>query len=154
MERRQSDREDERQPRRQSARTEHAEGDRSQRFYFGPWIFNIDRAQALIADRSRATLSVPVAAWARAYGLDSLGEEHGSISLVGPGPDFDPEYAMTTDLTEPVIVATMRSDDTSQVAPLLIDGTHRLYRAYKEGIDTLPAHLLNVEETLMIREEC
>jgi hypothetical protein len=33
-------------------------------------------------------------AWARAYGLiPAPGGPH-AVSLIGPGPDFDPEYAM------------------------------------------------------------
>ena len=42
--------------------------------------------------------------WLRAPG----GGPH-TISLIGPGPDFDPQYAMTTDLDEPVILATIAS---------------------------------------------
>jgi hypothetical protein len=37
---------------------------------------------------------LPVMAWARAYGLiPAPGGPH-AVSLIGPGPDFDPEYAM------------------------------------------------------------
>jgi hypothetical protein len=80
-------------------------------------------------------------------------DDRQSVALIGPGPDFDREYAMTTDLTEPVIVAIMRSQETGEVAPLLIDGTHRLYRAHAEGLDVLPVYVLNAEESLAIRED-
>jgi hypothetical protein len=59
---------------------------------------------------------------ARAYGLarDPGGGRH-AISLIGPGPDFSPEYAMTTDPGEPVILATLAGAG-GELAPLLIDG--------------------------------
>jgi hypothetical protein len=60
---------------------------------------------------------------------------------------------MTTDLTEPVIVAILHSQEHDEDYPLLIDGTHRLYRAYQEGVATLPAYVLDVAETLGIRED-
>jgi hypothetical protein len=47
-------------------------------------------------------------AWARAYGLiPAPGGGPHTVSLIGPRPGFDPEYAMTTDLDEPVIIATI-----------------------------------------------
>jgi hypothetical protein len=144
---------DEQQPDGNAKQPEHTDRQDEQRFYFGPWVFNINRAQVLIAERVRPTLYIPVAAWARVYGFDHPEDERRSISLIAPGPGFDHEYAMTTELSEPVILATIHSDETGMVAPLLIDGTHRLYRAYVEGVPELPAHLLNTEETLAIRED-
>jgi hypothetical protein len=129
-----------------------AERKQVQRFQFGVWRFNIDRAQALITEQPRETQPLPVAAWARYYGLDHAEDRH-SISLIGPGPDFDRSYAMTTDLTEPVIVATLHSKEHDEDYPLLIDGTHRLYRAHQEGVAVLPAYVLDVTETLAIRED-
>ena len=40
----------------------------------------------------------------------------------GPGPGFDPQYAMGTDLDEPVIIATLTSPAGEAAVPLLIDG--------------------------------
>jgi hypothetical protein len=79
-------------------------------------------------------------------------EDRHAVALIGPGPDFDRGYAMTTDLTEPVIVAMLHSQEDDRDYPLLIDGTHRLYRAHAEGTPELPVYVLNVEETLAIRE--
>lgn len=145
----------ERQPaegdRHEAAQHEQADPRHEQRFRLGPWVFNIDRAQEIIAEHPRPAHSLPVLPWTRAYGLDR--DDRQSVALIGPGPDFDREYAMTTDLTEPVIVAIMRSQETGEVAPLLIDGTHRLYRAYEEGLDVLPVYVLNTEESLAIRED-
>lgn len=124
----------------------------NQRFFFSPWVFNIDRAQALIAEQEREIQPLPVEAWAQFYGLDRTDDRH-SISLIGPGPDFDRGYAMTTDLAEPVIAAMLHSKEHNEEYPLLIDGTHRLYRAHKEGVAELPAYVLSVEESLAIRED-
>jgi hypothetical protein len=41
----------------------------------------------------------------------------------------------------------------SPPAALLIDGVHRLYHAWREGVPRLPAYLLTVEETLRIRHD-
>jgi hypothetical protein len=122
----------------------------NQYFQFGPWVFNVDRALALIAEKPRPTHLLPVDAWARFYGLAEP-EDKSSIPLISPGAGFDRDYALTTDLTEPVVVATLR-DAEGYESPLLIDGTHRLYRAYVEGIEQLPAHVLDVEESLAIRD--
>jgi hypothetical protein len=45
-----------------------------------------------------------------------------AVSLIGPGPDFDPSYAMGADLDEPVIIATITGPDGERAGPLLIDG--------------------------------
>ena len=67
-------------------------------------------------------MPIPVADWARAYGLardPAIGRR--AIALIGPGPDFNPEYAMTTDPYEPVILAILTGPG-GQPTPLLIDG--------------------------------
>ncbi|HKR81476.1 MAG TPA: hypothetical protein VJR27_00550 [Candidatus Saccharimonadales bacterium] len=129
-----------------------AERQTRQLFLFGPWSFDVDQAQAVIAERPRSTHTLPVEPWARAYGLDEL-DNPNTASLIGPGPSFDRRYAMTTDLAEPVMVAVLRDQESGQDCPLLIDGTHRLYRAHQEGIAELPAYVLTVEESLAIRQE-
>jgi hypothetical protein len=121
-----------------------------QRFQFGPWLFNVERAKDIIADNPRDVHSLPVQPWARFYGLDLPGGR--SFSLFRPASEFDAEYAVTTDLTEPVIVATLRSREGGRF-PLLIDGTHRLYRAQVQGVAELPAHVLTIDESLEIRED-
>jgi len=65
-------------------------------------------------------------AWARAYGLiPGPGPSPHSVPLIGPGPGFDPGYAMTTDLDDPVIIASITAAGDGQPAPLLIDGYAR-----------------------------
>lgn len=122
--------------------------ERRQWFVFGIWRFDVTRAQQIIAERPRTTTRIAVGSWAHAYGLHQL-DRTGSVSLLGPGPDFDPAHAMTTNLSVPVILATI-SHQTEPVL-LLIDGTHRLYKAHTHHYDTLPAFVLDPAETLTIR---
>ena len=134
----------------QAQRRAETESPRMQRFQFGPWMFNVNRAQAIIAESPRETTQLPVAPWAQFYGLDNRGRV--SVSLFSPRSEFDRDYAMTTDLSAPVLVATLRANDGDEF-PLLIDGAHRLYRAYAEGVTTLPADVLSADESLAIRED-
>jgi hypothetical protein len=61
--------------------------------------------------------------WARAYGLlPAPGSGPQAVSLIGPGPEFDPECAMGADLDEPVIIATVTGPVGELAGPLLIDG--------------------------------
>ena len=65
-------------------------------------------AIAILRDEPRETVTLPVVLWARVYGLDrDPGTHTGTIPLPGPGPGFDGGYAMTTDLTRPVIIVTV-----------------------------------------------
>ncbi|MER7006297.1 hypothetical protein ABT297_25085 [Dactylosporangium sp. NPDC000555] len=130
---------------------EHADG---QWFHFGPWTFSIDAAEALIAARPCGTRSIDVATWAKAYGLTRVDDRHErTVSLIGPASDgFDRVYAMTTDLAKPVIVAHVAINGQTP-APLLIDGTHRLYRAWREGVAQLPAYLLTADETRQVQHD-
>ena len=91
-------------------------------------------------------------AWARAYGMiPSPGSSPQSVPLIGPGPGFDPDYALTTDPDDPVIIASITATGSGQPAPLLIDGCHRLYKAARLGREHLPSLVLTAAETLSIR---
>jgi hypothetical protein len=91
-------------------------------------------------------------AWARAYGLiPSPGSSPHAVPLIGPGPGFDPDYALTTDLDDPVIIASITAAGSGPPAPLLIDGCHRLYKAARLGREHLPSLVLTAAETLSIR---
>jgi hypothetical protein len=123
----------------------------AQWFVFGGQVFDIAAATAIIRARPRETVSLPAGPWARAYGLDrDPGSDTGTIPLLGPGPGFDRAYAMTTDLAQPVIIATVPVSG-GPPCPLLIDGTHRLYKATVKGRTHLPAWVLTQAETLAIR---
>ena len=127
-------------------------GKPQQWFVLRPWSFAVTAATALLRAAPRPPQPLPVMAWARAYGLlPAPGGSPHTISLIGPGPGFDPGYAMGTDLDEPVIVATITGPDGEPAGPLLIDGCHRLYKAARLSRDHLPSHVLTAEETRAIR---
>ncbi|MFC3499916.1 hypothetical protein ACFOOK_02860 [Micromonospora krabiensis] len=122
-------------------------------FHFGPWIFAVDTALALITAARRDTRPLDVAAWAQACGLSHLDNTNArTISLVGATRDgLDRSYATATDLTTPVIIAQLLISGSP--SPLLIDGIHRLYRAWRGGLPQLPAYLLTVEETRQVQRD-
>ncbi len=129
-------------------------GRQEQWFHFGPWVFSIDAAQALIAAAPRDTVALPVTAWATAYGLTHLDDpDRAAVNLIGPTSDaVDRLYAMRTDLTKPVLLGRIRVG-AHPPAALLIDGVHRLYRAWREGVPHLPAYQLTTEETGAIQHD-
>lgn len=53
----------------------------------------------------------------------------------------DAEYAMTTDPRRPLILVQL-----CEGREKLIDGNHRLYRAQKEGLESIACHCLTVPE--------
>jgi hypothetical protein len=123
-------------------------------FTLRPWVFDVTLAGVLLRAAPRPSVPIPVAAWARAYGLArEPGSGRHAISLIGPGPDFSPRYAMTTDPDEPVILATLTSPAGEPAGPLLIDGCHRLYKAAVTGRAKIPAFVLTAAETLLIRSD-
>ena len=101
----------------------------AQWFVFGGQVFDITAAtSSIIRARPRETVGLPVGPWARAYGLDrDPGSDNATIPLLGPGPGFNRAYAMTTNLTQPLIIAALPVTG-DEPAALLIDGTHRLYK--------------------------
>jgi hypothetical protein len=122
-----------------------------QSYFFGPWRFDVDQALAIIADNPRPTRQLPVYDWANAFGIGELRRPN-TIPLLGIGPDFDADYALTSDLADPLLIATL-VDKEGVASPLFIDGMHRLYRAYLEDIAELPAYVLTPEESLAIRKD-
>lgn len=79
-------------------------------FTLRPWLFDVTAATWLLRAAPRPAKSLAVGPWARAYGLlPAPGHGPHTVSLIGPGPGFGPRYAMTTDLDEPLIIATITS---------------------------------------------
>jgi hypothetical protein len=116
-----------------------------QTFQYGIWIFDVTAAERLIAttgQRPIVLLDVPM--WAHAYGLDR--DDPSAVPLLGPGDSFDRAYAMTTDLSRPLLLATLPTGDGAS-GHLLIDGCHRLFHAWITGRATLTAHELDRAET-------
>jgi hypothetical protein len=127
-------------------------GKPQQWFVLRPWVFDVTMAGVLLRAEPRPPRMIPVADWARAYGLAREPESgRHAISLIGPGPDFSPEYAMTTNPDDPVILAILAGADGE--SPLLIDGCHRLYKAAVTGRAEIPAFVLTAAETLLIRSD-
>jgi hypothetical protein len=108
-----------------------------------PWLFDVTAATGLLRRVPRPVQPLPVMAWARAYGLIPRPSLH-SVPLIDPG------YALTTDLDDPVIIASITAGGGPR-ATLLIDGCHRLYKAARLGREHLLALVLTAEETLSIR---
>ena len=129
-------------------------GQPQQWFVLRPWVFDVTMAGVLLRAAPRPPVPVPVEAWARAYGLDRDPDTgRHAISLIGPGPDFSPDYAMTTDPGEPVILAALTGSSGEPAGPLLIDGCHRLCKAAVAGRAEIPAFVLTAAETLLIRSD-
>jgi hypothetical protein len=129
-------------------------GKPQQWFTLWPWVSDVTLAGVLLRATPRPPQMIPVADWTRAYGLvREPGSGWHAISLIGPGPDFRPEYAMTTDPGEPVILATLTHASGEPAGPLLIDGCHRLYKAAVTGWAEIPAFVLTAAETLLIRSD-
>jgi hypothetical protein len=68
---------------------------------------------------------------------------------------IDKKYAESdeVDLTKPIIVAKITTlKDTSEEKPMMIpiDGWHRLWKAHKKGVTTLPVFVLEGWETDLI----
>jgi hypothetical protein len=124
-------------------------------FVLRPWAFDVTAALALLDAAPRPARPLPVEPWARAYGLTpapSDGQQH-TVSLIGPGPEFDPDYAMGTDLDEPLLIANIPGPEDEPAVELLIDGCHRLYKAARLGREHLPSLVLTTDETLAIRHD-
>lgn len=68
-----------------------------------------------------------------------------SITELAEGNPFhgDPEYAMETDLTKPLILAELQEGKYK-----LLDGNHRLYKARALHVDRLPVYFLTREEQI------
>jgi hypothetical protein len=69
---------------------------------FRPWVLDAALAGVLPRATPRPPAPIPAAARARAHSLarDPGGERH-AVSLIGPRPDFSPQYAMTANPGEP-----------------------------------------------------
>jgi len=108
---------------------------------FGSLVLDIEQAHHLLRAAPRRTVRIDVSAWARLYGLD--GDPHSPITV---GPTFNPLHTLAADLTRPLIMITL-VDSGGRDAVLIADGSHRLARAFLEGFDHLPAHVLTAAET-------
>lgn len=65
-----------------------------------------------------------------------------------PMVHVDKTHAMTTDLARPVLFAKIVLE--GEVYDILIDGHHRVYKALQDGAKTVPAHKLDLKDSLAI----
>lgn len=130
---------------------------RYEQFCFLTATWDVVVAQWLVAQAPRPAQPLPVAVWAKAFGFltpyrpkaERAANERVGLSIIG----VDTDAAMQIDaaaLLRPVLVAQIAITDDG-VAPLLIDGIHRLYRAAQSGIHVLPSYVLTVEESRQAR---
>ncbi|WP_433426237.1 hypothetical protein ACQP1V_43070 (plasmid) [Microtetraspora malaysiensis] len=96
-------------------------------FRFGFYAWNINLAEDIVQGREPDHIRV---------------DEAGPLFFVR----IDEAYAATVDLTKPLILAPF-----ADCGNLVIDGWHRIWKARRDGVETLPAHLLTPEEEYRVR---
>ena len=119
-------------------------------FVIGEAAFDVERAHALLRGRS-VSARIPVVDWVRMYGLDAINQDGDSCSggRIAQIQGFDVAHAMRADLSRPLIVALLPGR-RGGVYPLVIDGRHRLYRAWREKVEYLPAQVLTPDESVEV----
>lgn len=108
-------------------------------------LWNVTLAKELVHGRA-PTEEVPVAPQYQAWLTDEPKRTPYGVEARPSGPRWvlvDEEKAMglDTDLTEPLIAADLGDHF------LVIDGWHRIYKAFHTGISTLPCRVLTPQET-------
>jgi len=120
------------------------------RFFVVKW--DIVAARYFIQQTNKRLDSMPVAGAARAYNFDkpyvNTIETSSSFALIDPTRAMSEEI----DTNVPVILALIaREKEGKRPIPLLIDGLHRLYKAYREEKETIPCYALTPNEEQLCR---
>ncbi len=70
-----------------------------------------------------------------------------------PESQIDETRAMSEEIDTniPVILALIQGDEGEESKPILIDGLHRLYKAFREGKETIPCYALTPDEERLCR---
>ncbi|MFG1965718.1 hypothetical protein [Nonomuraea sp. NPDC049028] len=97
-------------------------------FHLGPYAWNVTAAMRIVEGREPDCIQVEKAA--------------ALLWLVY----IDKAHAATVDLTQPLILAPF-----ADAGNIPIDGWHRLWKARREGIETLPALALTPDEEFRVR---
>lgn len=116
------------------------------RFFTVTW--DIVKARFLASQPGRRLDTLNVAQTARAYGFDKPYSIETSFTYV------DPIRAMSSaiDPDTPVILALIAREKAGEPPiPMLIDGLHRLYKAYREERITIPCYALTPDEEQLCR---
>lgn len=98
----------------------------TERFVFGPMVFDIDKAREMGGLEANATVAVSPD-WSHMINVDT-------------------NAALQSTSENPVMIAQVPT--TNGVEQLLIDGHHRMHKAMHDGKDELPAHVFSPDETL------
>lgn len=116
---------------------------RCQQFTWGGlYAWCVTHAELLLEQTPELAMpqQVSIAGADAQLGLESL--PPGAVPVL-QYKDLDREYAMTTDLDKPLLMVTVPAlGGAAGHGPVVIDGWHRMYRARREGRDTLPGLLL------------
>ncbi len=114
------------------------------RFFMVRW--DIVRARYLIQQTNKRQDVLRVRDAAHAYGLDAPQTIDSAVRV-------DEQLAMSEaiDTNIPVILALIQGDEGAKPKPILLDGLHRLYKAYREGRETIPCYALTPDEERMCR---
>lgn len=105
------------------------------------YVWDIDLAQKLLQKRNSQEIeSINVESTYNSIQWAVKGSSR--IPLFGSS--VDPEYTLKTDLTKPLIFGLVKVQGSWY--RILIDGHHRLYRAFQEGVQELPAYYLTKAE--------
>lgn len=120
-------------------------------FAFGPFVFDVEEAHAIIRQAPRPKFQIDAESWALNYGIAYIRPDGttpaDAPTLIRQADGFDTAYAMRADLGRPLIMA--RIDGLE----LVIDGIHRLYKAWRLGIEQLYVYQLTDAETGQIMRQ-
>jgi hypothetical protein len=127
-------------------------GKGAETFHYAAWAWDVTQALERVAGRP-PTESVAVEAWARQL-LPPL-EDPTRLSVMGVRIDHEYALGPDIDLSKPLLAVTLEVwDDATQSVQaytMLIDGHHRLFRAWHDGVATLPLVRLDEKEERRVR---
>ena len=105
--------------------------------------FNVTKAKALVQDREADSEICP-ADWADFISRDI---SEGERRMRTMGIRINQEHLASVDLEDPVIIAHFELPGEDEPVPIPIDGWHRIQRGINEGVEVLPAHVLDLEDS-------
>ncbi len=110
-------------------------------------------ARWIIQQFPRQVQALDVKSWAQGYGFDAVLPPHlrreGKVSQALVTVDLAHALSDAVDIGQPVIAGQMALD--GKIILFLLDGHHRLLKAYGLALPTLPAFLLSLAETALCR---
>ena len=118
-------------------------------FLFKSW--DVAKAWTLVAEQAPHG-TIVVEEWARAmFRAPSAADMLDKSKIYAMSVHVDTAWCLDNDvdLTRPILIASVPMSDEMLTIP--IDGYHRLWRAWHDGIETLPAIVLTTEQEQEIR---